>query len=284
MANINCVRISANDFSENILSKKASFDYGVDYTINSGSGLVELQTVGANNSDPLVFKGRNSLKITNTAYKTTDLVFSSPTGLDKVQVNAPTNAFISIYVLNPIVTAINTNIKLEVFMDGSPSNVYFFPLNSTTLTSSNNWTRIGQNIFLDSGFVYTFRWTLQKDAASVPTSRTIYIDGFCIQRLNQNSLGFQPYLYPKDILLTTSQTIDVPSISSNSNYVVEVTLTGAEIGDFVQTTYPAELITLGIIVGVPIVTATNTVKMILHNHSGASVNPASGSYTFKIEK
>jgi hypothetical protein len=284
MANINCVRISANDFSENILSKKASFDYGVDYTVNSGSGLVELQNIENYTSDVNVFKGVNSLKVTNTNYKVTDLVFSSPSGLDKVQVDAPTNAFISLYVLNPIVTAINTNIKLEVFMDGSPTNVYFFPLNSTTLPDDNEWSRIGQNIFLDSGFVYTFRWTLQKDAASVPTSRTIYIDGFCIQRLNQNSLGFQPYLYPKDILLTTTQTIDVPSISSNSNYVVEVTLTGASVGDYVQTTYPAELITLGIIVGVPIVTATDTVKMILHNHSGASVNPASGSYIFKIVK
>ena len=45
MANINCIRISANDFSENILGKKASFDYGVDYTINSGSGTVELQNI-----------------------------------------------------------------------------------------------------------------------------------------------------------------------------------------------------------------------------------------------
>jgi hypothetical protein len=284
MANINCIRISANDFSENILGKKASFDYGVDYTINSGSGTVELQNIDVFTSDIYVFKGINSLKITNTNYKVTDLVFSSPSGLDKVQVDAPTNAFISLYALNPTATAFNTNIKLEVFMDGSPSDVYLFPLNSTTLPDDNEWSRIGQNIFLDSGFVYTFRWTLQKDAASVPTSRTIYIDGFCIQKLNQNSLAFQPYLYPKDILLTTTQTIDVPSISSNSNYVVEVTLTGASVGDYVQTTYPAELITLGIIVGVPIVTATDTVKMILHNHSGSSVNPASGTYIFKIEK
>jgi hypothetical protein len=284
MANINCVPISANDFSENLLNKKASFDYGVDYTVNSGSGLVELQTVGANNSDPLVFKGRNSLKITNTAYKTTDLVFSSPTGLDKITFDEETNGFISLYVLKPSATAINSNIKLEVFMDGSASDVYFFPLTTNTLPDANQWVRIGQNITFQRGYVYTFRWTFERETASVPTSRTIYIDGFCIQQLNQNSLAFQPYLYPKDILLTTTQTIDVPSISSNSNHILEVTLTGANVGDYVQTTYPAELITLGIIVGVPIVTATDTVKMILHNHSGASVNPASGSYTFKIVK
>jgi hypothetical protein len=284
MANINCVPISANDFSENLLNKKASFDYGVDYTVNSGTGLVELQTVGSNNSDPLVFKGRNSLKITNTAYKTTDLVFSSPTGLDKITFDEETNGFISLYVLKPSATAINSNIKLEVFMDGSASDVYFFPLTTNTLPDANQWVRIGQNIIFQRGYVYTFRWTFERETASVPTSRTIYIDGFCIQQLNQNSLGFQPYLYPKDILLTTSQTIDVPSISSNSNHILEVTLTGATVGDYVQTTYPAELITLGIIVGVPIVTATDTIKMILHNHSGSSVNPASGSYIFKIVK
>ena len=133
MANINCVAITQNDYSENLLNKKASFDYGVDYTVNSGSGLVELRTVGVNNSDPYVFKGRNSLKITNTAYKTTDLVFSSPSGLDKITVASPTNAFISFYVLNPSATAINSNVKLEVFLDGSPSDVYIFPLNSKLL-------------------------------------------------------------------------------------------------------------------------------------------------------
>jgi hypothetical protein len=283
MANIDSVLITQNDYSENILKKSASFDFGIDYAINSGTGIVELQNIDVFTSDFYVFKGSNSLKVTNTDYQNTDLVFSSPSGLDSVQVDAPTNAFISLYVLNPTGT-INTRLKLEVFMDTAPSNVYFFPLNSTTLPESGEWSRIGQNIFLDSGFVYTFRWTLEKQASSASTSKTIYIDGLCVQQLNQNSLGFQPYQYPKDVTLLVTETVDVPSISSNSTYTLEVTLNGAEVGDFVQPIYPSELIDLGIIVGVPIVTATNTVKMILHNHSGSSVNPASGDYTFKIVK
>jgi hypothetical protein len=283
MANIDSVLITQNDYSENILKKSASFDFGIDYAVNSGTGIVELQNIDVFTSDFYVFKGSNSLKVTNTDYQNTDLVFSSPSGLDSVQVDAPTNAFISLYVLNPTGT-INTRLKLEVFMDATPSDVYFFPLNSTTLPESGEWSRIGQNIFLDSGFVYTFRWTLEKQASSASTSKTIYIDGLCVQQLNQNSLGFQPYQYPKDVTLFVTETVDVPSISSNSTYTLEVTLNGAEVGDFVQTIYPSELIDLGIIVGVPIVTATNTVKMILHNHSGGSVNPASGDYTFKIVK
>ena len=231
MANINCVPVGANDFSENILNKTASFDYGVDYVVNSGSGLVELEAVKQNGTNPFVFKGLNSLKVTNSAYKTTDLVFSSPSGVDKVDVNVLTNCFISLYIFNPSNETINTNLKLEVFMSGSPSDVYYFPLTDTT-TPYNNWSRIGQNITLEVGFTYTFRWTLEKDLTSVSTSRTIYIDGLCIQKLNQNSLGVQPYQMPKDATLLTGwqsrvDTVNTQVIPATTSTIVPIT-TGLE--------------------------------------------------------
>jgi hypothetical protein len=111
-----------------------------------------------------------------------------------------------------------------------------------------------------------------------------YFDGLKLEFDNFGLGTPTVFSAPLQRILQTSQTIDAPSISSNSYHIVEVTLTGASVGDYVQVTYPAELITLGLIVGVPIVTATDTIKMILHNHSGGSVNPASGTYTFKIVK
>jgi hypothetical protein len=47
-------------------------------------------------------------------------------------------------------------------------------------------------------------------------------------------------------------------------------------------TYPAELITLGAVVSYPIVTDTNEVSFLIHNHTGGAIDPASGLYTFKI--
>jgi len=47
-------------------------------------------------------------------------------------------------------------------------------------------------------------------------------------------------------------------------------------------TYPVELVTLGLVVGYPVVSDADEVSFIVHNHTGGSVNPASGDYSFKI--
>jgi hypothetical protein len=114
-----------------------------------------------------------------------------------------------------------------------------------------------------------------------------YKQYFDAPKLEFDSYGFGlPTVFntPQQVTLESTQTIDVPSISSNGYQEVSATLTGAEVGDYVQMTYPSEIITLGLIVGYPIVTASNTVKFLMHNHSGGSINPASGTYTFKIVK
>jgi hypothetical protein len=90
---------------------------------------------------------------------------------------------------------------------------------------------------------------------------------------------YTPY---EPIEINVSELIDVPSISSNSYETVVATVAGAIVGDFVQMTYPAELITLGAVVSYPIVTDTNEVSFLIYNHTGGAINPSSGLYTFKI--
>lgn len=283
MANIDCVKINDFSFSENLLKRSASFENEVDYVINSGSGLVETEPIGVYSSNPFVLKGKNSLKVVNTDYNNTDLVFSSPGGLDSFSTTTPENYFLSIYVMNNAGT-INTRLKLEVFQDGTPTNNYFFPLNSDTLPNVWEWARIGQNISFDSGYEYTFKWTLEKEAGNASNSKTIFIDGLAVQCLNQNDYDAPPYREPKSIVLKTTQSIDVPSISNGGYETITVTLDGARVGDFVAMTYPSELIMLGLIVGHPVVTANDQVKVLIHNHSGGSINPAVGAYTFKINR
>jgi hypothetical protein len=89
---------------------------------------------------------------------------------------------------------------------------------------------------------------------------------------------------PQTTTIEVTETVDVPSIASNDFETVAITVTGAEVGDYVQMTYPVELITLGLIVSYPIVTATDEVSFIIHNHSGGAIDPASGDYSFKIVK
>jgi hypothetical protein len=111
----------------------------------------------------------------------------------------------------------------------------------------------------------------------------LYMDGLKLE-LNDINQNTEPTIYtePLDIVIEQTETIDIGSIGSNSSVVVVATVTGAIVGDFVQMTYPVDLITVDLSVSYPIVTDVDEVSFIVHNKSGGSVNPASGDFTFKI--
>ncbi len=114
-----------------------------------------------------------------------------------------------------------------------------------------------------------------------------YKNYFDAPKLEIDSFGFgipSVFSEPEQIVIDVTETIDVPSISSNDSYQVDITVSGAEVGDFVQLTYPTTILDDGLVVGFPIVSASDTVSFILHNHSGGSVDTASGDYSVKIVK
>ena len=84
--------------------------------------------------------------------------------------------------------------------------------------------------------------------------------------------------------IETEITLDVPNIPSNDTYTATVTFNEASVGDYIQIVPPYALIESGLMVGIPVATAENTVKFNIHNHSGSSVNPASGVYKLKTIK
>ncbi len=111
-----------------------------------------------------------------------------------------------------------------------------------------------------------------------------FFDCMKFEKVNfENSMPsiYTPY---EPIEINVSELIDVPSISSNSYETVVATVTGAIVGDFVQMTYPSELITLGSVVSYPIVTDNDEVSFLIYNHTGGAIDPSSGLYTFKITK
>lgn len=282
------IRIDSK-FSENVANSHLGFVTRPDYTIVSGTGNLVVKEVqrGGNTDNPLVFKGHYALEILDLDYNNEDLVFNG-VGDDYVfRTEVAGFYFTSFYLCRKLAqTDINTVLKLEVFQDGSPLGFTEFPINTTTMPNPTDWYRFGQYTFYDSSRDYTYKWTIEKQADAASNLFYIIFDGFCIQKININNPdGVIPdYTLPRSIILETTQDIDVPSISSNNVYVLEVELEGAKVGDYVQMTYPSELIDLGIIVGIPIVTEDGLIKTLLHNHSGGPVNPASGPYTFKIVK
>jgi hypothetical protein len=102
--------------------------------------------------------------------------------------------------------------------------------------------------------------------------------------IDQYGLG-TPTVFSLPESRTTQVTIDLGSISNNSSETVSVSIPGTEVGDFVQMTFPSQLIDLELIVGQPIVYSSGVVKFVVHNHTGGgSIDPNSGTFTFKITK
>jgi hypothetical protein len=143
------------------------------------------------------------------------------------------------------------------------------------------WNTFSQVVELTQGDTFTCDIKTQSDTLG---SR-IYFGGFDIKLDDRGLQGVTPfYSEPHNPTYTQTNVIDIPSISSNSSYEVTTELIGAKVDDLVGLIYPSELITLGLSVTTPLVTANDEVKFIIHNHSGSSVNPASGSYTLKTIK
>lgn len=110
----------------------------------------------------------------------------------------------------------------------------------------------------------------------------LYFSGFKCEFDNKNIFLPTPYSLPNDVVLEKTKTIDLPSIGSNSATTLEVTLTGALENDFVQISIPSNVGNTGLIFSQPYVSATDTIKCEVHNHSGGSVDAPSGVFKFKI--
>jgi hypothetical protein len=77
-------------------------------------------------------------------------------------------------------------------------------------------------------------------------------------------------------ILSATATLDFPSISGNDTHTLTITVTGAVAGDSVFIGVPAGL-DAGLIFCAS-VTAANTVTVRMHNSSGGSIDPASGTF------
>lgn len=264
-------QVFATRCGDNLLNKNLTFDSVFSANVVSGSGF-------ANTSTDVIFSGQRSLYVKNLS--TTDTLVISGGGDNWV--NDFTGTYISgegavfqFSVYNISGTTLTG--RFRVFT--SSIEVYTLEFTSVPISGSEAW----QTFYSTIPFYDNYDFIFELDTAGLGGSE-IYLDGIKLEiddKQSNDPTAYTTYI-PKEYF--SLQTIDVPSIPSNDFYTVVATLTGAKVGDNVNITYPIELITLGLIVGYPIVTADDEVSFLIHNHSGGAINPASGDYTFKIVK
>jgi hypothetical protein len=261
-------------YSENLLPKFCQFDENIVWNVVLGGSNAVVE-----NTLTKPYKGKRCLLI--TAIDTGGITFDYASGMSFTATETGTY-IIAIRAKVPVAyDGAIINFRMYCYKNSVSTPEFDFNVyNTADSFEYDKWNTFYQTFDLEVGDVFDVQFKHTSDTLG----STIYLDGFKVELDNRNVAIPSRYTKAEVIELFSTQTIDVPSISSNGSYTVVATLTGAEVGDFPEITYPAELITLGLVVGVPTVTDTDEISFIIHNHSGGSINPSSGTYTFKIVK
>ena len=258
----------SNRYSENLLNENTTFNKQFSANIVSGSGV-------ANTSSDVAFAGDRSLFINNLSYTDTLVVNSGgDEWLSQLTSNRSTNkALLQFSILNS--SGINITGRFNVY-----NNSVLLYVLEYECPANQGWNTFYQSITLP---INDFDFSIELDADS-GNYVECYFDGIKLEQNDKNDsmcTSYSGYVYKT---YGVEETIDVPSISSNGIYQVDIELIGATVGDYVDIVYPSSLITDGLLVSEPNVSDTDTVSFLIHNHSGGSVNPASGIYKIKIVK
>jgi hypothetical protein len=263
--------------SNNVLPESANFNEVRSWNIPIGSAnATVLNTVGANNA----YYGIGACKINFLAngevkFNTGDDSLNTVIGKD--------GNYILSYAFYKSDEFSDINFSVEVLVNDVVTHTITQNLYFSSGYTENQWNVYFQSFPLEYGDVVTFNFYAQSDT----TACYLLFDRFKLE-LDDKGIDY-PTIYTEAPLTVYEEenTITVGTIGSNSTVTITASLTGANPNDatrsYVLMKYPSELIDLGLEVGVPLVTAMNEVKFVIHNHSGGSHTPEpDGIYNFKL--
>lgn len=261
-------------YSPNILTKYANFRNAFTWNTVSGDG-------NAENNSAYAYNGNQSVLITIlTIGVGAQYRFNAGDGRLAFTANRTGKVKIAFSLLSLDDTA-TTVFSMGIYQKvGAGSYTPYDDIECTAHEDTfdyrvGEWNRFMADIDVTAGNSYDFDFNISSDVVGA----SVCFGGWKAEYVDRTQE--LPSIYNEVELkqFTETQTIDVPSISGGGSETVTMTVTGAKVGMRCEIIPPTELVTLGLVVSCPIVTDDDEVKFILHNHSGGSVNPASGSYT-----
>ena len=270
----NLLYISENNLLQgnetNFITQKMLFNQANTWSVLSGSG-----TVGIINQNQ--FEGNGCLRIVPNIG-----VSITVSGTDTLQtITEEANYILSFKVKTVLSVTDSIYVRITVFINATPVDYEYF-IDGIASPNVEDY----KTLFLNLGTLpigATLDFSLEVSATNYGALAKTYWDAFYLQK-NTSGLGIpNVFTAPITTEINHTETIDIPSIASNSSELVNVTITGAKVGMFVNMTNPPAItVTDQLIIGNPVVSATNTVSFLVHNHSGSSVNPASGTFKFRV--
>ena len=214
---------------------------------------------------------------------TSEVTFNSG-GSYMSKVIQKTGNYLLSYAFNKTDATSDIVFTVELYVNGTlyPANTIQQDLYNTSGFVDGRWNTYFQNVSLAYGDVIDFTFRVQSDT----TACQLYFDRLKLEIDDKG--GNTPTIYteaPLDII-EEENTIDVGNITTLGTITVTAALTGARVAESdkrnVVMTFPNALITSGLIVSEPLITADNEVKFNIYNPTVADINPADGVYNFKI--
>lgn len=251
--------------SNNILTDFANFNE--QFTWNKVSGGANANILNVTNQS---YYGDGSCKMTFLG--TGEVKFNAGSSVMETVIRKTGTYKLSYYFDKPNSSA-DVTFKVEVVVNG---NAFDFNTIEQNLYSSSGfqngkWNCYVQNIQLEDGDIVDFNFYAQCDTIGA----SLYFDGFKLECDDRN-LNNAPSIYTEAPALNyiEENIITIGSILAGQSVVITGSLVSALVDrHFVSIKYPTELITLGLIVSTPTITANDTVKFIIYNPTASTITP-----------
>lgn len=259
-------------YSQNLFPRFAELNEPYSgWNIVNGNGTVTM-------SDEQSYNGTLSMKVrTNEA--DTVLVFDSANDGFKFTAQRTGTYIFSLRLFVPSAYSSNEiGFVINGFINGSGASGAQFPFNTTdSPIEYDKWITIFQYVNLNAEDEYDLSFEFYASASNV----FAYFDAFKME-LDDRNLGI-PSRYTFAMPTEKTVTVTIPVVDSNDTEFVNVTFDGAKVGDYVEMLLPIEIATSELIVGLPIVSASNTIRIPFHNHKGSTTTAIPNTiFKFKI--
>lgn len=266
-------QISAN-YNENLLPYFSTFNEEYTWNITDGSSAViensPLRRATGDMSMLVTFTGTSETTFNATGDALTTI--SPYDGIKKLS-----KAF---WISSDYEDAI-VSFTTVVFLDGVSSDLTTFQadIRADEGFVFDKWNVFAQNLNIDKDAEVTFEFKVQSDTIGVK----LFVDMFMLTVDDKKEGLISAYRLPDKTEIYATATLDFPSIAHNDTHTLTATITGAKVGDFVQVVPPVAVATNKLICNA-IVTADNTVTVIISNNGGSSVNLDSADFKFYLTR
>lgn len=264
-------------YSDNLLNSFCTFNSVHSWNkVSGGANVGKIE-----NSTQDKYAGKSAIKV--TFVNTGECIFNA--GGSQMQTNITSS---EVYLLSYRFAKDNTPseviVKIQMYVNGNlfPQNEIIQTLSAENGFVNGQWNTFFQEVSLNDSDVVDFAFSVQSDTVGV----NLYIDGLKLEKNDRNLNVPSVYSEVPIEVVEQENTLLIPIINAGSSYIVTFDLQGATLTDsYVSMKYPNSLITQGLLVGTPIITADGIGKFIIFNPTGSNSTAINDAiFKFKVVK